>query len=200
MKARATIQTTLVLALGLSLLWQSPMSPAAQEGAGAGQTEPTATSPGATAAQPPAPAPTPSPSPGVGARSKAKTPAESLPKRPPRSKARAKHRARGSQTAASGKVVVPNGGASERAAQLTPAMSQEQARAQRENTTQLMDRTDSNLKQVAGRELTPAEQSMIDQIHTYLRQAKDAEQSGDVTRAHTLAYKAELLSNELAHR
>jgi hypothetical protein len=57
-----------------------------------------------------------------------------------------------------------------------------------------------NLKQVAGRELTPAEQGMVDQIHTYLRQAKAAEQSGDVSRAHTLAYKAQLLSSELTHR
>lgn len=197
MKARATIQTALVLALGLSLVWLSPDSAAAQEGTGAGQTEQPATSPGATAAPP---AQAPSPSPRVTAQSKAKTPVESSPKRSRRLKARAKHRTRRPQTEASGKVVVPNGGASERADQLTPAMSQEQAREQRENTTQLMDRTDSNLKQVAGRELTPAEQSMIDQIHAYLRQAKAAEQSGDVTRAHTLAYKAQLLSNELAHR
>jgi ribosomal protein S20 len=63
-----------------------------------------------------------------------------------------------------------------------------------------MARTDSNLKQVAGRDLTPAEQSMVDQIRTYLRQAKAANESGDVSRAHTLAHKAQLLSSELARK
>jgi hypothetical protein len=38
---------------------------------------------------------------------------------------------------------------------------------------------------------------MLDQIHTYVRQSKAASDSGDLTRAHTLAYKAHLLSDEL---
>lgn len=97
-------------------------------------------------------------------------------------------------------MVVANGGVRERATQLTPGMSQEQARRQLEKTTQLMARTDSNLKQVSGRQLTPAEQSMVEHVRNYLRQAKAAEQSGDVARAHTLAYKAQLLSSELARR
>jgi len=64
----------------------------------------------------------------------------------------------------------------------------------------LLATTDSNLKTIAGRQLSDAQQSMLDQIHTYVRQSKDASDAGDLPRAHTLAYKAHLLSDELASR
>ncbi len=98
----------------------------------------------------------------------------------------------------SGKVVVRNGGARDSSAQISPAINDEQARHQRENTNQLLATTDANLKKVAGRQLTPAQQSTLDQIHAYVRQANAASDSGDLPRAHTLAYKAHLLSDELA--
>jgi hypothetical protein len=96
-----------------------------------------------------------------------------------------------------GKVVVRNGGAKDGPVQLAPAMTQEQQLHDRENTAQLLSTTDAKLKSVAGRQLTPSQQSMLDQIHTYMRQAKEASDSGDLARAHTLAYKAHLLSDEL---
>ncbi|SRR6266568_4738153 len=113
---------------------------------------------------------------------------------------RKKKRVRKKATAGSqsGKVVVRNGGAKGDSPQLSPGMSQEQALHQRENTTQLLATTDTNLKRIAGRQLTPSQQSTLDQIHSYLRQAKAASDSGDVARAHTLAFKAHLLSDELA--
>jgi hypothetical protein len=98
------------------------------------------------------------------------------------------------------KVVVRNGGANEGLAQLTPATSPGQARQQRASTATLLAATDANLKRVAGRQLTPAQQSMIDQIHTYMSQAKAAAASADTNRAQTLAYKARLLSDELARK
>ena len=98
----------------------------------------------------------------------------------------------------SGKVVVRNGGAKDNSDQLTPALSPEQELHSRENTTQLLATTDSNLKKVGDRQLSAAQQSMLDQIHSYVRQSKAASDSGDLTRAHTLAYKAHLLSDELA--
>jgi hypothetical protein len=100
----------------------------------------------------------------------------------------------------SGRVVVRNGGVSSPTAQLAPGINQEQARHQQENTDQLLATTDANLKRVAGRQLTPAQQSMCDQIHTYMRQAKAAAEAGDVGRAHTLAYKAHLLSDDLTRK
>src|SRR5258707_12564646 len=74
----------------------------------------------------------------------------------------------------SGKVVVRNGGTTDPSSQLAPGMSQEQAQHQRETTIHLLATTDANLKSVAGQQLTPAQQSMFDQINTYVRQAKAA--------------------------
>jgi hypothetical protein len=99
-----------------------------------------------------------------------------------------------------GKVVVRNGGAKEGSAQLTPAVNPAQAKTQLANTASLLAATDANLKRVAGRQLTPAQQSMINEINTYMQQAKAAAASADTNRAQTLAYKAHLLSNELAHK
>lgn len=99
-----------------------------------------------------------------------------------------------------GKVVVRNGGARDSSSQLTPGMTQEQQAHSRENTAQLLATTDSNLKSIAGRQLSDSQQSMLDQIHTYVRQSKAAADLGDLPRAHTLAYKAHLLSDELARK
>jgi hypothetical protein len=104
----------------------------------------------------------------------------------------------GAKTSAPGqKVVVRNGGAKDQSPQLAPGMSKQQELHSRETTARLWATTDANLKIVAGRQMTPAQQSVFDQIHTYLRQSKDASDSGDLARAHTLAYKAHLLSDEL---
>lgn len=100
----------------------------------------------------------------------------------------------------SGKVVVRNGGTKDNSGQLTPAMTQEQEFHSRENTAQLLATTDSNLKAITGRQLSDAQQGMLDQIRTYMRQSKDASDAGDLPRAHTLAYKAHLLSDELARK
>ena len=98
----------------------------------------------------------------------------------------------------SAKVVVRNGGAKDNSGQLAPAMSQEQELHSRENTAQLLATTDSNLKVIAGRQLSDSQQGMVDQIRTYVQQSKIASDAGDLPRAHTLAYKAHLLSDELS--
>lgn len=100
----------------------------------------------------------------------------------------------------SGKVVVRNGGTKDNSGQLTPAMTQEQERHSRENTARLLATTDSNLKTITGRQLSDSQQSMLDQIRTYMKQSKDASDTGDLSRAHTLAYKAHLLSDELTRK
>ena len=95
------------------------------------------------------------------------------------------------------KVVIRNGGARDQSAELSPAMTKEEERRNREITTRLMAATDANLKGIASRQLTPAQQGQLNQIRTYMRQSKEASDSGDLARAHTLAYKAHLLSDEL---
>ena len=97
-------------------------------------------------------------------------------------------------------MVVRNGGAKDESAQLAPGMTPEQELHSRETTAQLVATTDANLKTIAGRQLAPAQQSMLDQIHSYLRQSKQASDSGDLARAHTLAYKAHLLADELVRK
>jgi hypothetical protein len=133
------------------------------------------------------------------------TPAQASPETQPQAPPPAKppnhtsaKKKRGTKGSAPGrKVVVRNGGAKDQSAQLAPGMSKEQELHNRETTTQLLATTDANLKSIAGRQLTSAQQSFLDQIHTYMRQSKAASDSGDLARAHTLAYKAHLLSDEL---
>ncbi|HEV2696806.1 MAG TPA: hypothetical protein VGU90_02365 [Terriglobales bacterium] len=103
-------------------------------------------------------------------------------------------------TSYSDKVVVRNGGAKDGTPQLAPGLSKEQELHNRENTNQLLSTTDANLKRIAGRQLTPAQQSMVEQVHTYVTQSKTASNAGDLNRAHTLAFKAHLLSDELAKK
>ena len=100
----------------------------------------------------------------------------------------------------SGKVVVRNGGAKEGSPELAPGTHGEQAVHGPDNTKQLLASTDANLKSVADRQLTSAQQGMVEQIRNYMAQSKAAADSGDLDRAHTLANKAHLLSVELAKK
>lgn len=131
-------------------------------------------------------------------------PAESQPSRDPNQPV-LKHRPARKRThkapvKSSEKVVVRNGGAKEGAPELAPGTSKEKARHDRENTNELLATTNANLKRVEGRQLTPAQAGMAEQIRTYISQSKAAVSAGDLDRAHTLAYKAHLLSDELAKK
>ena len=99
--------------------------------------------------------------------------------------------------ATSDKTVVRNGGTVDPVVQLAPGMSVEQASSQRQSTTQLLAATDGNLNQIASRQLSSAQQDSVSQIRKYMEQAKAAEKAGDVQRAHNLASKALLLSDDL---
>jgi hypothetical protein len=114
-------------------------------------------------------------------------------------KSKPKHR-KTTAPSQSGKVVVRNGGAKEGTPEIEPGLSKEQELHNRENTSQLLSTTDANLKKIAGRQLTPAQQSMVEKIHTYMNQSKAASSAGDLNRAHTLAFKAHLLSDEVAKK
>ena len=96
--------------------------------------------------------------------------------------------------------MVRNGGARDSSVQLNPVMTQDQALHSKENTAQLLVTTDANVKALAQRQLSPAQRSTLAQIRSYIRQSKAASASGDLARAHTLAFKAHLLSDELARQ
>lgn len=115
----------------------------------------------------------------------------------PIKKKRHRKSAVGSSTATPEKKVVRNGGTADPVVQLAPGISAEQASSQRQNTTQLLTATDANLKQISSRQMNSSQQDSISQIRKYMEQAKAAEQAGDVQRAHNLASKALLLSDDL---
>jgi len=94
-------------------------------------------------------------------------------------------------------IFVREGGTTEASALLAPGMPGAQASHQRQNATQLLASTDGNLKRISGRQLNSNQQAMVDQIHSFMQQAKDAIKEGDLQRGHNLAMKAHLLSDEL---
>jgi len=57
--------------------------------------------------------------------------------------------------------------------------------------------TESNLKKLADHQLSANQQDMVGQVRQFMQQSKSAQQSGDYERARTLAWKAQLLSEEL---
>jgi|ERR1700730_8939918 hypothetical protein len=95
------------------------------------------------------------------------------------------------------KKVVRNGGTTDPVIQLAPGMSEEQASRERQNTSQLLATTDANLKQISARQLSLSQQDSVSQIRKYMEQAKAAEDEGDMQRAHNLASKALLLSDDV---
>lgn len=127
-------------------------------------------------------------------------PATPLPATPSQPVLKRKKKKTAATHTPSGKVVVKNGGVKDDSEELAPAMSKEQARSSRASTAQLLASTDQNLKDMVGRQFSPAQQNMLEEIHTYVHQAKGATDAGDLARAHTLAYKALLLSGELAKK
>jgi hypothetical protein len=95
------------------------------------------------------------------------------------------------------KVIVRNGSTPDPTAQLSPSLTQGQASHQRQNTTRLLAATDANLTKISSRQLSSTQQDMVNQIRKYMEQAKAADATGDLQRAHNLALKAQQLSNEL---
>jgi hypothetical protein len=61
----------------------------------------------------------------------------------------------------------------------------------------MLESTEANLKKIAGRQLRQNQQDMVNQIHQFMDQSKTASDAGDLDRARTLAWKAQLLSEEL---
>ena len=95
------------------------------------------------------------------------------------------------------KTVVRNGSTADPVVQLAPSVTDKQASQQRQSTAQLLAATDANLNKISARQLTSSQQDMVNQIRNYMQQAKTAETAGDLQRARNLAFKAQLLSDEV---
>ncbi len=61
----------------------------------------------------------------------------------------------------------------------------------------MLETTQANLKKIAGQQLSSNQQDMVNQIRQFMDQSKAAVDAGDLDRARTLAWKAQLLSEEL---
>ena len=66
----------------------------------------------------------------------------------------------------------------------------------KQTTEQLLQSAQSNLNSI-NRPLSPEEQAMVAQIKDYMAQSRKATKDSDTVRAHNLALKARLLSDEL---
>lgn len=96
------------------------------------------------------------------------------------------------------KKIVPHGGTSEPNIQLAGGPVGNQASQQRDSANQMLAVTEQNLAKIAGRELSASQQDMVNQTRQFMQQAKAAVAAEDFDRARTLAWKAQLLSEELA--
>lgn len=97
------------------------------------------------------------------------------------------------------KVVVPEGGAPDTTPQLSASLPRETVSHDQQNTQQLLDSAEANLRSL-NRQLSAGEQQTVLQIRSYMQQSRQATTDGDAVRAHNLALKAHLLSDQLVNQ
>lgn len=97
------------------------------------------------------------------------------------------------------KITIVEGGADSRSGsgQISSGASHDESIHNAASTDQLLESTDTNLHNIR-RQLSNDEQSIVGQIHDYMTQSRQATKDGDLVRAHNLALKAHLLSDDLA--
>jgi len=95
------------------------------------------------------------------------------------------------------KIVVREGGVREPSAQLVPGMTPEEASRQRQKTEEMLASAEDNLRQLDERSLNSSQQDTVGQVRNYMEGSRAALKDGDTPRAHTLALKARLLSEDL---
>jgi hypothetical protein len=95
------------------------------------------------------------------------------------------------------RIVIQPGNTTEAGGSISPGESSHSEDAHRRQTTeQLMNSTEANLKAIK-RVLNPNEQATLQQVRSFMTQAQAAINAQDLVRAHNLAMKAHLLSDEL---
>jgi hypothetical protein len=97
------------------------------------------------------------------------------------------------------KVIVRQGGTTEPHIQLAGGPRAAEAARKRDAVNQLLGTTNQNLKKTAGWQLSSSQRDTITQTRQFMEQSKAAMADGDLERARTLAWKAELLSEDLVN-
>ena len=99
--------------------------------------------------------------------------------------------------AESSKLIIQEGPAPNSQGPLTAGGGLEDSSARsKQSTEQLLQSAQANLNSI-NRPLSPEEQAMVAQIKDYMAQSRKASKDSDTVRAHNLALKARLLSDEL---
>jgi hypothetical protein len=97
------------------------------------------------------------------------------------------------------KIVVRQGGATEPSIQLAGGPATGHASDQKNAAMQLLETTEENLKKISGQQLSSDQREIVTQIQQFMQQSKAAAANGDSERARNLAWKAELLSEDLVN-
>ncbi|HZQ23534.1 MAG TPA: hypothetical protein VFA89_12135 [Terriglobales bacterium] len=103
----------------------------------------------------------------------------------------------GKQSANPKKKVVREGGTADANPQLSRSISDAQAAHERQVTEEMIGAGEANLQKLSGRQLDTNRRETAEQARVFLQQARRAMQGGDLQRAHNLALKARLLSDDL---
>src|SRR5215471_10749782 len=94
------------------------------------------------------------------------------------------------------RIVIQEGSTPSSASGQMAAGTGKDAASNGQSTQQLIDSTENNLRSIK-RQLSQDEESMVTQARDYINGSKQATKDGDFVRAHNLANKAHLLSEEL---
>jgi hypothetical protein len=97
------------------------------------------------------------------------------------------------------KIIVRQGGTTEPRIRLAGGPTAAEAARKRDAVNQLLGATNQNLKKTAGWQLSSSQRDTITQTRQFMEQSKAAMADGDVERARTLAWKAQLLSEDLVN-
>jgi hypothetical protein len=95
------------------------------------------------------------------------------------------------------KVIVRQGSTSDPSIEVVGGAEGRQASDERNTAIQMLETTEANLKKMEGTHLDSNKQAMIKQVRDFMDQSKAATSSGDLDQGRTLAWKAQLLSEEL---
>jgi hypothetical protein len=94
------------------------------------------------------------------------------------------------------KLVIQEGNAPASQGQLAAGVGLDDSSPHKQTTEQLLQSAQANLNSI-NRPLSPDEQGIVGQIKDYMAQSRKATADSDNVRAHNLALKAHLLSDEL---
>jgi hypothetical protein len=92
---------------------------------------------------------------------------------------------------------VKQGGITEQSIQLAGGSAGGDSTHKKDDANRMLVATEENLKKIAGRQLSTAQQDSVSQIRQFVDQSKTAITAGNLERAQTLAWKAKLLSDDL---